>query len=88
MAAIKRIKWRLKGFGELRTSPEVYAELRRRSNAIAESAGEGYEVAIGQGGKGLGKRARAAVHTTDVESIRDNAETNALLRALGSHLGD
>lgn len=73
-----KIRWRIKGFEEIRRSPEMVADLERRTNAIAAVAGEGMEPSVIQGRT----RARGSVITATAEARRNNAETNALIRGL------
>ena len=76
-----RIKWRLAGFREVRTSPEVMAELNRLAAGVAARAGEGYvaEPAAVTGGRGRG---RAAVITATEDARRDQAENHTLEASL------
>lgn len=80
-----KIRWRLAGFREIRTLSGVQAELDRRADAIATSAGPGY-VTSTRTSAGRG-RARTAVITGDAASIRDNARNHTLVRALGQAKG-
>ena len=80
----KSIKWRLRGFEELRRTSEVKAELARHAERIAAACGKpGYRAVTSEGRT----RSRAAVVTTDAESIRDNARNQTLLRAMDSGRG-
>lgn len=76
-----RIKWKVKGFVELRKEPGVLADLDERARNIARAANQsspGYFPS-----SELGKRrARASVITGDADSMIDNAKNQTLLRAL------
>lgn len=85
MARRVKIKWKSGVFRELRTLPEVQAELARRGGRIAAAAGDGYDSESGiTGGRG---RARTAVFTATGEAVRDNARNHSLLRALSAGQG-
>lgn len=73
-----RIKWKNKGFRQLRKSNEVLEELEKRAEKIADRAGPGVETSpfIGR------NRARVSVITVTEEARRANAEQNTLLRAV------
>lgn len=79
-----RIKWRIKGFRELRQDMGVADDLERRAEDIADACndalpdGGGYQsTAI------IGKnRARASVITTNFEAIYDNYKNATLIRNL------
>lgn len=73
-----RIKWRLKGFEELRRAPGVRADLKTRAERIAAAAGEGYEPFVTEGKS----RSRGAVVTTTNAAKRDSARNNSLIRSL------
>ena len=78
-----RIKWRIKGFVELRKEPGVLADLDERAHDIARAANRsspGY-IPSSQIGK---RRSRASVITGDAESMIDNAKNQTLLRSLDS----
>lgn len=75
---IERIKWRVKGFQELRKSGAVLDDLTARAERIAAASGEGV-VARGSIGK---TRARAAVIAYHPKAIRRNARDNTLLNNL------
>ena len=78
--AAPKIKWNRNAFRELRSSPEVRAELERRAAAIARASGDGFEYDSGiTGGRG---RARASVWTSSSSARRRNARENTLLRNL------
>jgi len=74
-----RIRWNHRAFEQIRRDPAVANELRKEADKIADRAGEGYLAVDGNGRT----RSRAAVVTSNAEAIRDNAENNTLLRALG-----
>ena len=74
------IKWNLKAFKQIRTSPEMKARLGKDAEAIAKSAGTGYEAGVGDGKT----RARASVITGDPDTMRKEAKNGNLLRALSN----
>lgn len=83
-----KIKWNRPAFEQLRRLPAVEAELDRRAEQIETAARDlsgvdGYLAVSGPGKS----RSRAAVITSDVAAMRDNAANNTLLRALGSVIG-
>lgn len=83
-----RVKWNLKGFAELRNSPEIRAELDRRASKIAHAAGEGFTRRQAKvGTKGRRRRARASVGTTDAASRRKQSRENVLQRAIDAGRG-
>lgn len=73
-----RIKWKNKGFRQLRKSNEVLEELEKRAERIAAAAGSGVEASPFMGRN----RARVSVITVTEEARRANAEQNTLLRAV------
>ena len=73
-----KIKWRLKGFEEIRRLPKTKAELKKRADSIAAQAGEGYEALEGEGKT----RSRASVVTTSMRAINHNRKHNTLLKSL------
>ena len=73
-----RIVWNRKAFEALRRSPGVAADLRRRADAIASAAGDGFVAESGQGRS----RARAAVIATTYQARRRSAADNVLVRSL------
>lgn len=73
-----RIELNSQGVRDLLRSSEVKADLQRRADNIAAAAGPGF-VADSTTGP---NRARASVGTTDIESMRAEAEDRALTRAL------
>lgn len=72
-----QIKWNPNAMRELRTSPEVLADVEARAERVAAACGPGYvtqsEISGGRG------RARAVVITGDMDAIRDNARRNTLV---------
>ena len=74
-----RIVFRPAAHRELRTSSAAVAEVTSRAEAVAEAAGDGFEVLPVQAPR---NRARALVATTTYEAMKRNAEENTLLRAL------
>lgn len=73
-----KIKWNIKGFKQLRTSLPVQKLLDKTGDDIAGSASGNYVVKT-EAGK---NRARTAVITADIETIRANSKSSDLLRAL------
>lgn len=73
-----RVKMNPAGARAVLQSAEVLTNLVSRAQAVANTAGEGFE-ASGKVGSG---RARAIVGTTTFESRRAQAKNNALLKAL------
>ena len=84
MPTYEKFKWNRGGFRELRKSREVMSELVRHANAILATAGPGYDKAPFMGKN----RARVSVTTDSLESERDNAINNTLVRAIGASAGD
>jgi len=74
-----KIRWNRDAFRQIRLLPEVAADVHDRARRVAEAAGEGYEAFPTQDAR---NRSRAAVVTTDMKAIRDNARNNTLLRNL------
>lgn len=66
------------GIRELLRSVEIQAELQRQAEKFREKLGDKFEtdVYVGQG------RANASVFTTDPEAIRENEQTNSILKAM------
>lgn len=75
-----RIKWRVAGFRELRTHPNVTADLAQRAERVAAACGDGFVARHTQGRN----RSRAAVITATGQAIRRNAADNTILRNLGA----
>lgn len=80
MARRVRIKWRLKGFEEIRRLPRVKERLHREALSIAFDAGDGYEAFVDEGKT----RSRASVVTTGFVAMLDNNRHNTLNRILAS----
>lgn len=74
------LKPNVKGFQQLRRSPEIKARLQRDSEAVAKAAGDGYEVRPGEGKT----RSRSSVVTASADAMRAESKNNNLLRALQS----
>lgn len=84
MAAVAqkvRIEFRDDGFKALLRSREVGDELKRRTDAIAEAAGDGFEAQVWFGGFG-GGRLIGTVRSGTVAAARAEAEDKALTRAI------
>lgn len=73
-----KLRWRIKGFRELRLAPGVIEDLGRRADAVRADAGDGYESSTFEGRN----RGRASVITVTADAMRDNARNQSLLRAL------
>jgi len=73
-----QIELNSQGVRDLLRSPEIRGDLERRAGAIARTAGPGF-VADSTVGP---NRARASVGTTDIESMRAEAEDRTLTRAI------
>ena len=74
-----KIKFNRNAFREIRLLPEVAADVHDRAERVAAAAGEGFDAFPTQAPR---NRARAAVVTTSMKAIRQNARNNTLLRAL------
>ena len=74
-----KIKFNRNAFREIRLLPEVAADVHDRAERVAAAAGEGFDAFPTQAPR---NRARAAVVTTSMKAIRQNARDNTLLRAL------
>ena len=74
-----KIKWNIDAFRQIRLEPKVAADVHDRAERIASAAGDGYEAFPTQSPR---NRARAAVVTTSMKAIRDNARNQTLLRNL------
>lgn len=77
-----RIRWNIPAFEQIRRDPTLAEELFEHAKAIEQRAGsdKGYLAVRGHGRT----RDRAAVLTSNLESMKDNADNNTLLRSLGS----
>lgn len=73
-----RIRWSIRAYKEIRRSPEVVAELRRRTERVREGCGDGYVASVEQGRT----RARGNVAAWSFAARADNATNNTLLRNL------
>ena len=75
-----KLKFRMKGFEEIRRSSRAVSLLQSRVDAAAAEAGEGYVGSVVQGeGRGTLGRAIGTVYTETPEAIRENAKYNTLL---------
>lgn len=81
--ATTRVKLNHAGFAALLKSAEVQADINRRAQAIAASAGSDYEALPAEAGR---TRARALV-TTKPSGIRREARDHKLLGALDAGRG-
>lgn len=66
------------GVSVLLRSGEMQGLLQEKGQAVAERAGDGFELTVSPGQK----RANAKISTTDIKSIKKNAKQNILLKAL------
>jgi|GEM_PF-1212702 len=80
MARRVRIRWRLKGFEEIRRLPGIKERIYKEAQSIATDAGGGYEAFIGEGKT----RSRASVVTTGFAAMLDNNRHNTLNRILAA----
>lgn len=78
--AKSKIKWRVKGFEEVRRLPGVKAELSQIAESMADSLGDGFVAEVGEGKT----RSRAAVIAASTRARRRNARDNTILRELGA----
>lgn len=75
-----KIKFRMKGFEEIRRSPRAVSLLNSKVQAAAAAAGDGYVGSVVQGeGRGTLGRAIGTVFTDTPEAMRDNAKYNTLM---------
>lgn len=80
---VARIKLTANGPRQLRKSPGVVADLKRRADRIASAAGSGMEASTHQGRN----RARASVITGTVEAMVAEARGRVLTRAIDAGRG-
>lgn len=66
------------GVSALLRSGEIQSLLTEKGQAVAERAGDGFELKVSPGQK----RANATISTTDIKSMKKNAKHNILLKAL------
>ncbi len=66
------------GVSALLKSGEMQGLLQEKGQAVAERAGDGFELTVSPGQK----RANAKISTTDIKSMKRNAKHNILLKAL------
>lgn len=72
------------GKGVADARPEATAKVMRVAHRFREAAGPGYEVKASPPPRAAG----AVVRAVDLETARNDARTNTLLRALGSMSGE
>ena len=66
------------GVSALLKSGEMQGLLQEKGQAVAERAGDGFELTVSPGQK----RANATISTTNIKSRKKNAKDNTLLKAL------
>lgn len=66
------------GVSALLRSTEMQNFLEEKGKAVADRAGEGFELTVSPGQK----RANATISTTNIKSRKKNAKDNTLLKAL------
>lgn len=74
-----RIELNYAGVGELLHSKEIEGEVKRIANQVAAKAGDGYATDVYQ----AGTRVIASVYTETEEAMKDNLDSNTLLKAVG-----
>lgn len=74
-----RIELNSEGVKQLLKSPEMEGICRNLAEGIASSAAGNYEVSTYSGRN----RVNASVYTADRETLQENLDGNALLKALG-----
>lgn len=86
-----RLEFHYEGFNEVRTSPEVTADIHRRTDAIAAAANGMVEGGTGddfEGRKTVNKtRARGSVITVTAEAMLAQQRDHVLERALDAGRG-
>lgn len=83
MAERMRITLNRAGVGEILKGAPMEAEMLRRAESIARSAGEGFEATSVQGRT----RARALVYATTYEAAARQRKDNVLMRAFDAGRG-
>lgn len=78
-----QLKWNYAAGGQLLKSAEIQADLLRRAQAIAATAGDGF-VADGSVGK---TRARATARSVTFQAAKSEAKDRTLLRAVDAARG-
>jgi hypothetical protein len=76
------VKWKMRGFKDLRSTPKLVALLEQKGNAVAAASGDGYTVNSSQGRSWPFGRWRVTVGTGSDAAIRDNAANNTLINNL------
>ena len=75
-----KVKLNLAGFRELRSCPELSAELSSIASGIAARAGEGYSSDVRQ----MSTRLVASAYTDTAEAMKEEFKNNNLLKAMQS----
>lgn len=88
-----QFKWRNKGFHELRSHPNLVADLERRGRRITDDAnatlreGRGYRMSSFQGRRKPYGRWFVQVYTSSDHAKRSNAKHNTLQRLFDAEVG-
>lgn len=77
-----RIVWNTKGFYQLRSHPAIVRNLESRARAIADAAGEGYDISSYQGKTVKQGRWQVPVIATTAKAWADNKKNDTLIKAL------
>lgn len=78
-----RIEMNHDGFAQLLSSPEVTADIERRTAAIAAAAGEGFEHEVKVGRRHKSTRAVGMVWAATAAARQAEAENRVLTSAIG-----
>lgn len=84
MATKIRLEFLDEGFQQVLNSSQVKSLIESTAQDVAARAGEGFEAAPLPLSFGGSPRPGAVVRTTDAESLKAEAETKALSRAVGA----
>ena len=82
-----RIKWRNQGFYDVRRLPSVISMLEGSAERIADAANsmsgmDGYLTGSRQGAKKPQGRWHASIVTSTVETMRDNAKHDTIMKSM------
>ncbi len=78
-----RLEFNAEAFAQIRKAPGVLADVRRRAEAVATRAGDGYEAEADL----ESNRASAAAFTNTAEARAENARNHTLINALDAGRG-